>query len=71
MAGRKITDFGGMPHTSEMSINSKTHTKKFSSAEGAGRLDDMERDTDSGILRDQRAGDSKAKSHKIKPGYRY
>jgi hypothetical protein len=71
MSGRKITDFGGMPHTSEMSMSSKTHTKKYSSAEGSGHLGSEYKDTTEGVKEVQSMGDSKAKSHKMKSGYRY
>ncbi len=71
MSGRKITDMGGLPHTSEMSMKSKTHTKSYSSAEGSGHLGSEYPDTTEDIKRGQEMGDSKAKSHKIKPGYRY
>jgi hypothetical protein len=71
MAGRKITDMGGMPHTSDMSMKSKTHTKEYHSAEGSGHVGTNYSDTTEAIRNDQMAGDGKIKGHKMKPGYRY
>ncbi len=71
MSGRKINDYGGMPHTSDMSMKSKNSVKHYQSAEGAGHLDGNYPDTTEDIRRDQMAGDSKIKSKPIKPGYRY
>jgi hypothetical protein len=45
--------------------------KSYKSAEGAGHLDGMYHDTSEEIHSDQMASDSKVKSHKMKPGYRY
>jgi hypothetical protein len=70
MAGRKITDYGGHPHTSDMSMKSKNSVKHFHSAEGAGHVGMDYPDTTEAIHRDQSHGDSKAKGHKIKTGYR-
>lgn len=70
MAGRKINDFGGYPHTSDMSMKSKTHLKEYHSAEGSGGIKDYP-DTTEEIHRDQMAGDKKVKSQPMKPGYRY
>jgi hypothetical protein len=71
MSGRRIDDFGGEPHTSDMSMKSKNKLKSFSSAEGSGHIGMNYPDTTEMIRRDQIAGDSKAKGHAIKPGYRY
>jgi len=71
MAGRKITDMGGMPHTSDMAMKSKNHLKEYHSAEGSGAIPMDYPDTSEGIHRDQSHGDSKVKSHKMKTGYRY
>lgn len=71
MSGRKINDMGGMPHTSDMAMKSKTHVKNYQSAEGSGALDGNYPDTTEDIRRDQMAGDAKVKRHPIKPGYRY
>lgn len=71
MSGRKITDFGGYPHTSDMSMKSKNSVKHFSSAEGSGHVGMDYSDTTEKIHRDQQKGDSKIKSHPIKEGYRY
>jgi hypothetical protein len=70
MSGRKIHDFGGYPHTSDMAMKSKTHLKEFHSAEGAGHVDGKYPDTTEMIHRDQMKGDSQTKKHEIKPGYR-
>lgn len=70
MSGRKIHDFGGMPHTSDMAMKSKNHLKHYESAEGSGHLDGLYPDTTEDIRRDQMAGDSKIKARPIKPGYR-
>lgn len=67
---KKIRDFGGYPHTSDMAMSSKTHTKRFSSAEGAGTLHDYE-DTSEKIKAQQEHGIKKAKAHDMKAGYRY
>lgn len=71
MSGRKITDMGGMPHTSDMSMKSGNKLKHFSSAEGAGAIDGKYPDTTEDIQRDQNHGDSKIKSKPMKPGHRY
>jgi hypothetical protein len=71
MSGRKITDMGGMPHTSDMAMKSKNHVKHYHSAEGSGHVDGKYPDTTEDIHRDQMAGDSKVKARPIKPGYRY
>lgn len=68
-APRKINDFGGKPHTSDMSLKSKNSLKGFSSAEGSGKLGQYD-DTTEDIKRDQSAGDSKIKGRPMKPGYR-
>lgn len=71
MSGRKITDYGGYPHTSDMSMKSKNSLKRYSSAEGAGHVGTEYPDTTEMVKRDQEKGDSKAKGHPMKPGYRY
>lgn len=71
MSGRKISDMGGYPHTSDMSMKSKNSLKHFSSAEGSGHVGSNYPDTTEDIRRDQMHGDSKIKSHPIKPGNRY
>ena len=70
MAGRRINDFGGYPHTSDMAMSSKTHVKHMTSAEGAGTLRDYE-DTSEKIKSQQEHAIKKAKSHDMKAGYRY
>jgi hypothetical protein len=71
MSGMKITDMGGMPHTSDMAMKSKTHLKEFHSAEGAGHVGTAYPDTTEQIREDQMKGEAKAKAHPMKPGYRY
>lgn len=68
--GQKINDMGGMPHTSDMAMKSKTHTKHYTSAEGAGTENEYE-DTDAAIKKTQEHGVSQAKKHPLKSGYRY
>lgn len=70
MAGRKITDMGGMPHTSDMSMSSKTHVKHYHSAEGSGAFPEYP-DTTEKIQRDQMEGDKQIKRQPMKTGYRY
>ena len=69
-SARRINDYGGEPHTSDMAMKSKNRLKSFSSAEGSGKLGQYE-DTTEDIKRVQETGDSKVKSHPMKPGYRY
>lgn len=70
MSGRKITDMGGYPHTSDMSMKSKNSLKHYESAEGSGHVDGNYPDTTEDVKRDQMAGDGKIKARPIKPGYR-
>lgn len=70
MSGRKITDMGGLPHTSDMSMKSKNSLKHYESAEGSGYVDSLYPDTTEDIKRDQMAGNGKIKGRPIKPGYR-
>lgn len=67
--GQRMDDYAGMPHTSDMAMKSKTHTKHYTSAEGAGAENEYE-DTDAMIKKQQEMGVSKAKSHPLKSGYR-
>ena len=71
MSGRRIDDMGGWPHTSDMSMKSSNRVKHYSSAEGSGHIGMEYSDTTEMVKRDQEKGDSKIKSHQIKPGYRY
>lgn len=71
MSGRRITDMGGYPHTSDMAMKSKNNLKHYSSAEGSGHIGMDYHDTTEGIKEDQMKGDSKIKGHRMKPGYRY
>ena len=68
--GRKINDMGGMPHSSDMAMKSKTHLKHFSSADSAGSVMKYE-DTTEAIRSTQERGEAKAKSHPMKDGNRY
>ena len=70
MSGRRIDDYGGYPHSSDDSMKFKNKLKKFTSAEGSGHLGMEYPDTTEMIERDQDKGNSKIKSHPIKPGYR-
>lgn len=70
MAGQKINDFGGYPHTSDMAMASKTKLKPYSPAEGAGAVGKYE-DTAEAIKSTQSAGSAKVSGHKMKDGYRY
>jgi hypothetical protein len=70
MAGMGINDYGGMPHTSDMAMKSKTHTKEYQTAEGMGGIKDYP-DTTEQVHRDQRSGESQIKKQPMKPGYRY
>ena len=67
--GKRINDYGGMPHTSEMAMKSKNMVKEYKSADGSGHQSYFE-DTTEAIKRAQDMGDSKAKGHKMKDGYR-
>lgn len=70
MSGRKITDMGGYPHTSDMSMKSKNKVTHERSAVGAGHLGSTYPDTTEEIHRDQEAGIRHAEGRKMKPGYR-
>lgn len=70
MAGRKINDYGGWAHTSDMQMKTGNKLMSHSSAEGAGAMPDYP-DTTEDIKRDQVAGIGKMKSQKMKSGYRY
>lgn len=71
MAGRRIDDMGGEPHTSDMMMKSKNSVKHYRSAEGSGHVGMDYPDTTEAIHRDQEHGDSKVKSKPMKTGYRY
>lgn len=70
MSGRKINDYGGMPHSSDMAMKSKNFLKEYHSAEGSGAIDGKYPDTTEDVRRDQMAGDSKIKGRPMKEGYR-
>lgn len=71
MSGRRINDYGGLPHTSDMSMKSKNYLKEYKSAEGSGAIDGLYPDTTEDIHRDQEHGDGKIKGRPMKTGYRY
>jgi hypothetical protein len=71
MSGRKITDMGGYPHTSDMAMKSKNRVTHEHSCEGAGHVGSSYPDTTEDIHRDQEAGVRHAEGRKMKPGYRY
>ena len=70
MAGRGITDMGGMPHTSNMAMKSKTHLKEYSSAEGSGGIRQYE-DTTERVKEMQMDGNRQIKRQPMKDTYRY
>lgn len=70
MAGRRINDYGGMPHSSDMSMRSKTHLKEYHSADGCGGIKEYS-DTSELVKRDQESGEKQVKRQPMKPGYRY
>lgn len=68
--GKRIDDhasFAGKGGAYPLPVGNKM--KSESHAEGSGHEMDYE-DTNEAIVRNQKAGDAKAKSHKMKPGYR-
>lgn len=73
MSGRKINDHsfwaGGKSSGSVFPEGAKV--KHESSAEGAGHLGSEYPDTTEQVKSVQSMGDSKAKAHKTKAGYRY
>jgi len=72
MSGRRIDDhasFAGKGGKYPLPDGNKM--KGFKSAEGSGHVGSEYHDTSEEIMQDQEKGDSKAKSHKMKPGYRY
>lgn len=71
MSGRRIDDYEGLPHSSDMAMKSSNRVKHFKSAEGSGHVGMEYSDTTEMIERDQKHGDGKVKSHPMKPGYRY
>lgn len=71
MSGRRITDYGGYPHTSDMAMKSKNRLDHYRSAEGEGHIGMEYPDTTEAIHRDQEQSDGKIGKHKMKPGYRY
>lgn len=70
MSGRRISDHGGWPASSDAAMKSKNKVMHYHSAEGSGHLGSQYHDTSEEIKQDQSHGDSKIKSHGIKPGYR-
>lgn len=72
MAGQRIDDhkFWAGGHSKGSVFPEGAKIKKESSAEGAGTLSKYE-DTTEAIKSQQTTGIGKAKSHPMKPGYRY
>lgn len=71
MSGRRIDDFGGEPHTSDMAMASKNKVKHYTSADGqAAHIGHEYPDTTEMIHRDQEHGLKKAHAKPLKPGYR-
>lgn len=72
MSGRKIDDhsnwMGGASKGSVFPEGAKV--KRESSSESAGHIGSEYSDTTEMVKRDQNMGNAKAKSHKIKAGYR-
>lgn len=71
MSGMRIEESGGYARDADGLMASKAHIKKVAAAEGAGALMDMERDTNEGIVRDQKAADAKVRGKPFRAGYRY
>lgn len=69
MSGMKLTDGGGYARTADALMNSKSHMKEYSSANGAGAESDYE-DTSEKIKSAQEMAKAKALAHPMKPGYR-
>lgn len=67
---RRINDYEGMPHTSDMAMKSSNKLKEYHSCEGAGAMPNYPQ-TSEDIHRDQKAGVGKLEGRKMKPGYRY
>jgi len=67
--GQKITDKGGWPGSSTELMKSSNRLMEYSSANGAGELNDYW-DTTEKIKEQQEMGERKIKSHMMKPGYR-
>jgi hypothetical protein len=73
MSGRRIDDhkfWAGGPGKNSVLPDGPYKTKAEMSADGSGHLGSEYPDTTEMIHRDQKMGDSKAKSHGIKSGYR-
>jgi hypothetical protein len=73
MSGRRIDDHSvwvGAKGKDAVFPDGPHKVKTERSAEGSGHLGMKYPDTTEMIRRDQMAGDGKAKSHEIKPGYR-
>ena len=70
MSGRKISDHGGYPASSDALMKSSNKVKHYNSAEGSGHLHDYP-DTTEDIHRDQEHAKSKIASKPMKPGNRY
>lgn len=74
MSGRRIDDHSawmGGPGKHSVLPDGPHKVKAEHSAEGSGHVGSKYPDTTEAIHKDQMAGNSKIKSHEIKPGYRY
>lgn len=72
MSGRRIDDHKSFCGSSgEYPLPTGNKMKSFKTAEGVGHVGTMYPDTSEDIHRDQMAGESKATSQKMKPGYRH
>lgn len=73
MSGRRIDDhsFWAGGHSKGSVFPEGAKVKHEHSEDGAGHVGMDYSDTTEMIARDQAKGDSQAKSHKTKPGYRY
>ena len=70
MAGRRIDDHASFAGKGgEYPLPTGNKMKKFTSAEGDGHVGTEYPDTSEAIEKDQKAGVSKARAHKMKPGY--
>lgn len=72
MSGRRIDDhafWAGAPEKGGV-FPKEAKMKQEHSAEGSGHVGTEYSDTTEMVRRDQMHGDSKVKSHKMKPGYR-
>lgn len=72
MSGRRIDDHASFCGSSgEYPLPVGNKMKSFKSTEGVGQVGTSYPDTSELIARDQKSGESKAASQKMKPGYRH